>query len=574
MAAVAGALALESPHQLLSRSVALAKRKRKPSLWSDPATWRGRVPRPKDVAVVRGTVVLDKHVRVAGVVIRPRGRLIFHPRRSVSLTTTGNLVVEGRLVMRPKKTHRSHRITFARVDEAAFKGGGHAVLGSDVGLWVMGHGRLTLSGSPKLAWTRAVGSIGAGSTTLALQDDPVGWRPGDLILIAPTASPASSSHTSFDSAKIAAVSGRTVTLASATERDHPAIDAGEGKVFTAEVLNLTRNVVIEGRDGGRAHVFIHTHRPQSIRHAELRHLGPQQGNEGVLGRYPLHFHHSGDGSRGSIVEGVVIRESGAHAFVPHRSHGITMRDCIAHRTVGAAYWWDPQDITNDLRWEHCAAMEVLPESGDFHRLSAFVLGEGEQLSAQRCVAVGVIGGKNSSGFIWPEKSGDVWGFQDNMAHNCVNGAFVWQNGPESHPIQSFIAYRNESFGFHQGAYRSSYLYRGLTLYENGSGGMNLQAVPPGGGIEISDSHIEGEGPLIVIQGHNDKVPPETAYVVRRSVLRSGGTKLEVRGESQPDQVDVHDSGLLASDVDVSPAAMADTIVRIYENGQLVDTVEP
>jgi hypothetical protein len=573
LAAAAGAVALEYPNQVLTRTLALAKRKKKTSLWSDPATWRGRVPGPKNTAVVRGTVVLDRNVRVAGVVIRPRGRLIFHPRRSVSLTTTGNLVVEGRLVMRPRKPSRTHRITFDRVDEARFKGGGKTVLGSDVGLWVMDHGRLTIGGVPKRAWTRADGPVDAGSTSITLQDDPVGWQPGDLVLIAPTASPSSGNHMSFDSAAITAVSGRTVMLSAATTRDHPAVDTGTGQVLTAEVLNLTRNVVIEGTEGGRSHVFVHSHRAQSIRNVEMRHLGPQQGNEGVLGRYPLHFHHCDDGSRGSTVEGVVIRESGAHAFVPHSSHGISMRNCIAHRVVGAAYWWDPQEITNDVRWEHCAAMAILPESGDFHRLSAFVLGEGEGLSAQRCVAVGVMGGKNSSGFLWPEKGGDVWGFQDNVAHNCVNGAFVWQNGPKSHPIQAFVAYRNESYGFHQGAYQSSYLYRHLTFYENGSGGMNLQAVPPGGGIEVADSHIEGTAPLIVIQGHNDKIGPQQSYVVRGCVFRSEGPTLEVRGDGQPDQVDIHDSGLAGSDVDIPPGAMAGTIVRIYENGQLVDTVE-
>jgi hypothetical protein len=59
-----------------------------------------------------------------------------------------------------------------------------------------------------------------------------------------------------------------------------------------------------------------------------------------------------------------------------------------------------------------------------------------------------MGGKNSSGFLWPEKAGDVWSFTDNVAYNCVNGAFVWQNGPESHPIHAIVAYRNENYGFH------------------------------------------------------------------------------------------------------------------------------
>ena len=574
LAVAAGAVALEYPNQLLTRTMAFARRRKKPSLWSDPATWKGRVPGKKDIAVIRRTVVLDKNVRVAGVVIRPGGRLVFHPRRSVRLTTTGNVVVEGRLIMRPKKPGHTHRITFGGVDEAAFKGGGKKVLGSDVGLWVMGHGKLTINGSPKLAWTRVADPVVGGSTSITLQEDPVGWLPGDVVLIAPTVSPSVGNHMSFDSATIGTISGRTVMLSSPLTFDHPSVQLGTGQLFASEVLNLTRNVVIEGTKGGRAHVFIHSHRPQSIRHAEMRYLGPQQANDEILGRYPLHFHQCGNASRGSTVEGVVVRESGAHAFVPHSSHGITMRDCIAHRIVGAAYWWDPQDVTNDLIWERCAAMDIRAGEGGFTRLTAFMLGEGEGLMAQGCVAVGVIGGKNSSGFIWPKDGVDVWTFIDNIAHNCMNGAFAWQNGPESHPIQGFVAYRNEKYGFHQGGYRNSYLYRNITLHENGSGGLNLQAVPPSTGIEISDSLIKGDAPLIVTQDHNEKVAPQRAYVVRRCVLESNGTKLLIQGEGQPDQVELHDSGVVGADVEIAPGAMPGTVVRIYENGQLVETVEP
>lgn len=59
-------------------------------------------------------------------------------------------------------------------------------------------------------------------------------------------------------------------------------------------MNLTCNVRIEGTEGHRAHVFIHSSQPQSIRYAQLRYMGPRQADGGytslVLGRYGLHFH--------------------------------------------------------------------------------------------------------------------------------------------------------------------------------------------------------------------------------------------------------------------------------------------
>ena len=53
-------------------------------------------------------------------------------------------------------------------------------------------------------------------------------------------------------------------------------------------------------------------RPQALAHTEIRHVAP-----GAIGRYGLHFHLCADGSRGSVVEGVVIRDAESHAFVPH-----------------------------------------------------------------------------------------------------------------------------------------------------------------------------------------------------------------------------------------------------------------
>ena len=130
--------------------------------------------------------------------------------------------------------------------------------------------------------------------------------------------------------------GRSTSTAP-LEHDHPEIGNPFGDdVYTAEVLNLTRNVRIEGtgnhtpsfqpHQNGRAHViFLATEQPQTVKYIELGHLGPRRADkkftEGVKGRYPLHFHHAKDGSRGSLIEGVVARQSGNRAFVPHASHG-------------------------------------------------------------------------------------------------------------------------------------------------------------------------------------------------------------------------------------------------------------
>ncbi|HYN17842.1 MAG TPA: G8 domain-containing protein, partial [Actinomycetes bacterium] len=317
--------------------------------WSDPDTWPKGVPGPGDVAVVTRRVVLDTDARVAGVTVEPGGELIFQPSASRKLQSTGNVVVKGRLVMRPASASVEHLLVFQGVDEARMVGGGMDVVKADVGLWVMGAGTLDLAGTARRAWTRLTGAVAAGTTRLSLKDAPTGWRPGDELLVAPTLAPDQPDNwKAYSAAKLRSVSGRSVTLDRPTSFAPPAVDivtdAGSGRVQTAEVLNLSRNVRIEGTPGHRSHVFIRSSRPQKVKDVAIRHMGPrkpaEEFTELVLGRYGLHLHMCGDGSRGSEVEGVVIRDTGSHTFVPHLSNGIAFRDCISHNTFEDAFWWD------------------------------------------------------------------------------------------------------------------------------------------------------------------------------------------------------------------------------------------
>ena len=69
-------------------------------------------------------------------------------------------------------------------------------------------------------------------------------------------------------------------------------------------------------------------------------MGPRHGEHEVLGRYAIHFHADRDGSRGSLVDGVVVSDSTGHAFAAHLSNGVTFRGCVAHDLVDDAFWWD------------------------------------------------------------------------------------------------------------------------------------------------------------------------------------------------------------------------------------------
>jgi hypothetical protein len=467
--------------------------------WSDPDSWpKGRVPGPGDVAVVGRRIVLDTDAKVAGVTVEPGGALIFHPSASRRLESTGNVVVQGRLVMRPASAAVDHLLVFTGVDEGRMVGGGMDVVKADVGLWVMGAGVLELVGTPRRAWTRLNGAVGAGTARLPLADAPTGWRPGDEVLVAPTLAPdQGEAWKAYSAGRVRSAGGRTVTLDKPTRFAHPAVDviddAGSGRVQTAEVMNLTRNVRIEGTPGHRSHIFIRSSRPQTLKAVAIRHMGPrkqaEEFTELVLGRYGLHLHMCGDGSRGSKVEGVVIRDTGSHAFVPHLSNGIAFRDCISHNTFEDAYWWDgapdtrtPGSPSHDILYERCIASQVQydPPFRGF-TLTGFALGRGNGDVIRDCVAVGVQGDTNAAGYQWPEGGEGIWTFERNIAHNNANhGIFTWQNTGKLHVITRYTAYHNGGAGISHGAYNNRYTYRDSTLYGNAGGALIVHADSWGG----------------------------------------------------------------------------------------------
>ena len=273
-----------------------------------------------------------------GYTIKPGHVVEFDPGKSTTVEASGNILVYGTLRMRPRSDGITHTLRFVNIHEGAFVGGGMDPIPSDVGLWVMKAGKLEAKGARKVPWMRAE-AVSAGATELHLSSDPTGWRKGDEVAITPTLPPTDPAFATSEVARIQSVQGRTVVLASAVSYAHPSVSGPLGE-FGPEILNVTRNVRIEGTPGGRSHMFLRPNRPQTISNVAVRYMGPRKNGHSVLGRYGIHFHMAEDGTRGSTLTGVVVRDCNSHAFVPHFSFGITFRECISFNTVSDAYWWD------------------------------------------------------------------------------------------------------------------------------------------------------------------------------------------------------------------------------------------
>ena len=398
-----------------------------------------------------------------------------NPNANTTITSSANIVVLGTLEMRPANGSIEHLIQFTGINESNFVGGGMDVVSTDVGLWVMGSGRIVLEGESKPAWSYTYQPSWAGDEVRAAPNTPGNYSNFPLVTSTP-----------------------------------PPNALG----YSTELLNLTRNVRIEGTPAGYSHVFIRSTQPSSIKNAALRYVGPDPanipGNTDSTGRYGLHIHMSMDGSRGTIVDGLVIRDTKAHAFVPHASHGVTFRNTIAYNVEGEAYWWDDpasgvMNETDDVVFDHAiVAGERKASEGENHRMTGFYLGAGNNPTVTNSVAVGIQneGGANRSGYLWPEDSEGTWLFKNNRAHNNdSDGIFVWQNNELPHVIDGFIAYYNRQAGVEHGAYTNSYVYKNLILLGNGTAVVSHALGKPGDGA-FTDTQIwsniqTGGGNLVI-----------------------------------------------------------------------------
>lgn len=415
------------------------------------------------------------------------------------VTSAGNVVVQGALVMHEPDPARTMRLTFVDVDEAAFVGGDtHEVVDTDVGLWVVEEGVLDVQGAAKSSWTRLTEPASRGARQIVVED-ATGWRVGDSLAITPTVGRSVDGyHEQSDRVVVTAVNGNRIGLDAALAHEHPTVDGR----WNAEVINLTRSVVIEGTPDHKAHVvFLHqgmhasrSYRAGTIRHLELAHLGPNQPNDrdepsSVVGRYALHWHHGAHTTDGVVVDGVVAHDCGAHAFVPHSSDGITFRNCASHATRGDAYWWDPGDASNYVIYDRCIASDVSVDGQDRYSTNGFFAAHSTKALScviRNCVAVGVHG-PDSAGFFWDNGPIGVWAFEDCLAHNIEhNGIRVWQNSSPVHPVDRFTAY-GCSTGISHGAYSNAFQYHGATIHDCGTG-IDVSAVSAdeGGGLEFHD----------------------------------------------------------------------------------------
>lgn len=299
-------------------------------LWSNPATWGGAVPGPgAHVVVPQGRrIVLD-------VTPPPLGSLTVHgvltfADQPLDLTV-GWIMVHGLFEVGTVTAPYPHRsvITLTGDLDENVMGMGARFLGAMYG------GRIDIHGSRRadVDWAVLARSLQPGDTTMSLalvepNKTALGWRPGDLLAIAPSGR----DPFQVEPVTVTAVSGLDVTFTPPLRFPHfGELQTIAGRLVDerAEVGLLTRNIVIQGAADGYArqlggHVMIMAGSIGRIEGAELRFMGQM----GRLGRYPFHWHLTGHAPI-DYLRFSSLWNSFHRGVAIHRTSGVEVRGNVA-----------------------------------------------------------------------------------------------------------------------------------------------------------------------------------------------------------------------------------------------------
>lgn len=207
-------------------------------------------------------------------------------------------------------------------------------------------GQVSLHGLPGSSsmpvWCKLSKTAKAGDKAISVDCDVSQWPKGAEIAVASTDFDRKQTETFF----VKSVRGSTIRLESAVKNKHigdaRAIPDGFGGFIDqrAEVALLSRNIQIQGLqegapydlEGGHFMIYMTNKARQQIEGVVFQNMGQQ----GTLGRYPIHFHILGD-VPGTICRKNTVRNSNQRCVVVHASHSITIEQNVAFNTSGHCF---------------------------------------------------------------------------------------------------------------------------------------------------------------------------------------------------------------------------------------------
>ncbi len=310
--------------------------------WSDSSTWGGQLPKENaDVVIPAGKkVLLNTDVpKLKSLTIN--GELHFADRNTV--LSSESIIVYGKLFVGTKDKPLNSDVVISLQGNTApvTRTIGMHNIGSNV-LAAANGGQIEIHGKDSgRMFTKLSETVLAGSKTIKLME-PVTWKTGDKIVLSST----SVNFREYDEATIASVSsdGKTIGLVDPLKYRHNSVvtsftQGSETRSIAerGDVGLLTKNIKITGPSNATTtrfsgHTIILNDSILNVSNAEFAYLG----QEGVLGRYPIHFHHTGDASASS-VRNVSIHHSFSRFLTVHRTNNLLVDGGVWHDAIGHGY---------------------------------------------------------------------------------------------------------------------------------------------------------------------------------------------------------------------------------------------
>ncbi len=292
--------------------------------WSDPSVWnKNRVPGAgATVQIPHGkSISYDVSSRIELDAIEVSGRLDFDPTVNTALWL-GELMVmpDGVLTVgthdQPISPSVLAKIVFTDTADAfgrPINTGTVESPGIDPQQWGNGllvFGHVEMVGQEKSSsYMRLKKEPLRGDTVLQLEQAPVGWRAGDILVLPDTNPNWNSSR--VEELVIKSVVGTQVTLQSPLATDHRGVRNASGALqYLPHVGNLSRNILItsENPDGVRGHTAYFASADVHIEYVRFTDLGRTLNSEldstrfaedgsvvsigtNQVGRYSVHLHH-------------------------------------------------------------------------------------------------------------------------------------------------------------------------------------------------------------------------------------------------------------------------------------------
>ena len=164
-------------------------------------------------------------------------------------------------------------------------------------------------------------------------------------------------------ASISKITKQVIVLQTPLTCSHRVTDDPETNL-QSHVALLSRNVIISSEDvSERGSVNFFHGSTGYIKYAQFDKLGPKE----VLGRYPIHFHHLKDTSRGIEVIGNSITNSANRWITIHDSNGIIVKKNVGYISQGHGFFLEDGNEFDNVFEKNIGIITkkelILPHSG-------------------------------------------------------------------------------------------------------------------------------------------------------------------------------------------------------------------